>query len=1090
MQSKAICKRLPVQQPFFDKIFLSMRMTAFLLIIGILQASAHSYAQSAISISEKNTPLEKVFEAIQKQTDYNIWFDKSSLVKTKSVTIDLRDATLEKVLDACCKDQPIEWSIVGKNVIIKEKKEKIIDTPPGKIDVKGRVVDEQGAPVAGASITVKGSRTVALTGADGTFSITAIDENATIVFSGASVEMHEEKIEKRNEMTVVLKKRINKLDEVQIIGYGSTTRRLNTGDVTTITSDEISKQPVSNVVEALQGRVPGLYIQSSSGRPAASISVQLRGINSIAAGTTPLFIVDGVPFGTSSLDQLAANGGGLNPLNSINPTDIESVDVLKDADATAIYGSRASNGVILITTKKGKPGKAKFDISFYTGIGKTSRFADMATGHDYLQLRRQGFANDGVVPTAATAPDLLVWDTTQSTNWQKEIMGHAAPITNVEMNLSGGNQQTRFFLGGGYHRQGTVSMGPDKDERISGHINLSHNSQNNKFGLEIFVNYSTNNNLLTPDITFTTNLPPNYPVYDSLGKLNWVAGITNPYSYFLNTYSNQTNTLITNGAARYTIWKGLQLKLSTGYTRSDLDQIRKLPIEAQDPANSPLGSSYFADNHATTWIIEPQLNYSSKIGFGNFNFILGSTLQQSLTKGKIIYAYGFADDALLDNIASAKSTIPSNSYTEYKYSSMYARANYNIQNKIIINLNYRRDGSSRFGPEKKLGDFGSVAAAWIFSEENFFNRSNTISFGKIKASYGITGSDLINDYQYLPTYSSTFNSYLIPGLYPTRIGNPDYGWETNKKFEVSLDLGFFRDRILFNADFYLNSSANQLVNYPLPAQAGFTSYQANLPAVVRNNGVEMSMQTVNIKGKDFQWKTTFNINFASNKLVSFPGLANTSYGTVNLVVGQPLSLMWGIKYLGIDPKTGSAIFADPDQTGSVSYPGDYDHFGTTLPAYFGGIGNSLQYKSFQLDFFFRFTKQKNQSFRSIYYAVPGMMNNVDAQVKNDIWTKQGDQSLLPKATSGNTADDYTYYVSSDRGGFEDASYIKLSNLSVSYSINEKALKKMKLNTLRFFVMGQNLLTITKYGGFDPETLGAGLNQPTLRIITFGLNCSF
>jgi TonB-linked SusC/RagA family outer membrane protein len=1070
-----------------------MNWTAALLLAGFLHVSAAGYTQGKITLSLKKASLQNVFAAIGAQSGYTVWYDVDVLKNTTPVDMDVKNVSLQEALTIACKDQPLEFNIRGKMIVIKARIDKSVNDPSEKIDLKGRVLNEKGEPAPGISVTIKNSQTGAMTDADGWFELLNVDKNSILVFSGANIETKEESLNGRKELLVVVKIKVGRLDDVQVIGYGTTTKRLSTANVSSVSSKEIEQQPISNPLEALQGRVPGMFIQSSSGIPGNNLTVQIRGINSIAAGTYPLYVIDGVPFTSTSLDLLSLSVGstttpkGLSPLNNIDPDNIERIDILKDADATAIYGSRAANGVVIITTKKGQNGKTRLTLNLYSGIEQVPHFIKMLNIQQYLQIRRTAFANDGITPTAVNAPDLLVWDTTQNTNWQKKLIGSAAQVSDAQLSISSGNIRNRFLLSGSYHYEGSVLPENIGDKRINGYLNLEHNSSDNKFYANLSSSYSMDKNNLVGDPTPYLNLPPDDPIYDSTGKLFFRPNrIQEPYTYLNLSFNTQTNNFISNLNLRYALLGGLNIQCNSGYTQTDLSQIQMTPAAAQNPARNPLGYTYFGNNHLSSWIFEPQLNFVRKLKAGTINLLLGGTWQQSLTQGEVIDAEAFTSDALLNNIASAGNiSILSNSYLQYNYTSVFGRVNYNLKDKYILNGSFRRDGSSRFGPGRQFGNFGAIGAAWIFSSETCIKENiHFLSFGKLRSSYGITGNDQITDYQYLSTYVPTPYTYQIPGLRASRIANPDYSWETNRKLEISLDLGFLNNRILLSTAYFRNRSGNQLVNYPLAGQSGFASFQSNLPALVQNSGWEITTNTVNFNSRQFKWNSSFNITLSQSKLLSFPGLAGSSYGTTNLVIGQPLNLVWGYHYLGVDPATGLAQIQDIDHDGMTNFPNDYIHFGTTLPDYYGGLNNTISYKGFEFSFLFEFVKKIAQSLRSGWYSgAPGTFFNQEANVWTKIWKQSGDRTPLPKPS---TKLPY-YYALSDAGDFENASFIKLKNLNLSYSLSDHWLKKKNIQNFRIFIHAQNLFTITHYEGFDPEASSATV-LPNLRVITAGLHC--
>jgi len=768
------------------------------------------------------------------------------------------------------------------------------------------------------------------------------------------------------------------------------------------------------------------------------------------------------------------------------------MDILKDADATAIYGSRGANGVILITTKKGKTGKTQFNFNVYTGGSKVVKTLDMLNTSQYLQMRREAFAHDGVTPTTDNAPDLLLWDQTKTTDWQKFMIGHTARVTQANGSVSGGNAQTKFLLSATYRDETTVLAHDAGYKRGAIHLNVDHSSVDERFNINTSVNFTTDkNSSLATDITQFYNLAPNYPLYDSTGALYWNSFTQNPQAYFLRSSTSRTTNLIANTVLRYTLLPGLNLKASLGYNQTNLDQIQAYPDKTFNPATSTGSMSYFGNSDVHSYTIEPQIDYTRKLGDGKLNLLAGGTWQQSLRQGRYLQASGFSSDALLEDIYSAASVIAQPStYVFYRYNSFFGRANYNLSDKYILNASFRRDGSTRFGPGHRFGNFGALGAAWIFTKESFFPANSPLSYGKLRGSYGTTGNDQIGDYAYLDSWLSTSFPYDgVSGLSPARIANPNYGWETNRKLEFGLELGFFKDRILLNTNFYRNISGNQLIQYALSPQAGRDYLVANFPATVLNKGWEFELNTRNIQGRDFNWKTSFNLTIAKNKLQKYPGIENSSYSNT-YVVGQSLSIVKGYQFTGVDPATGVPNFLDVNKDGAIAENDDYVVLGKTLPDYYGGLSNSLTYKQWSLDFLFQFVKQQgptvNYGYQSYSY---GIADNKDLSALRR-WQKPGDITDIPAAslTSGNPVYDAyqnTYRFSSAVWG--DASYIRLKNLSLNYDLSPYV-KKWKLNGVSVYVLAQNLFTITSYKGFDPETQGTYL--PPLKTITGGIKLSF
>ncbi|MBJ2126355.1 SusC/RagA family TonB-linked outer membrane protein [Flavobacterium sp. IB48] len=886
------------------------------------------------------------------------------------------------------------------------------------------------------------------------------------------------------------------LQEVKVnAGYYSVKESERTGSIAKITSKDIEKQPVSNVLATMQGRMAGVNIVQTTGVPGGGFDIQIRGQNSLRlSGNNPLYIIDGVPYSSDPIGT-GINSAVLptqpNPLNSINPDQIESIEVLKDADATAIYGSRGANGVVLVTTKKGKSGKTKFSAKLSTGTGTVTRFMDLMNTQQYLEMRREAFANDGISPPDYAYDVNGTWDQSRYTDWQKELLGGTALITDIQTSLSGGSEQTQFLLSGNFNKQTTVFPGDFHYKKANLHLNVNHESENKKFRTSISVGYTMqNNNQPRMDLMReAVNMSPNAPaLYNPDGTLNWENNtFNNPLRNLEGKYKADTNDLIANAMLSYKLTDKLELKSSFGYTALGNSETTANPSTRYNPAFG-LGPEFstliVSGADRSSWIIEPQLNWYKTIGQGKIDILVGGTFQSQQSNQLVQYASGFPSNSLIYNLASASNifTMVSDE-TQYKYQAFFGRVNYNWQEKYIINLTGRRDGSSRFGPADQFATFGAVGAAWLFSKENIFKNSTVLSFGKLRTSYGLTGNDQIGDYQYMDTYASTGINYGgTIGLQPTRLFNPNFGWETNRKFEVALETGFFNDRIFITAAWYSNKSSNQLTGIPLPGITGFPTLQANLDATVQNRGTELTLRTVNIQRKDFNWSTNFNLTIAKNKLLEFPNLESSTYAN-QYVIGESLNIQKVYHFTDVDKQTGFYTFEDDNGDGQLTATEDKKTIKDFSPEYYGGLQNTLKYKRWQLDFLFQFVKQINYN-QSIYFGVPGSGSNQPVAAL-ERWQKAGDSKPYPIYTDGTNSaavDAYYKYFESD-GAISDASYIRLKNISISYELPLKDLQ------CRVFFEGQNVLTFTKYKGADPEFKSSGY-LPPLRVLSAGIQFSF
>lgn len=973
--------------------------------------------------------------------------------------------------------------------------------------IHGTVSGKNNLPVAGATVSLQRTGSMLLTDAEGAFTINVLSTQDTLLISHISYRPALIIIPPGTpEININLTEITGSLDEVVVIGYGTTTQRFNTGSVVKVTGDDIQKQPVANPLAALAGRVPGLTVTQNNGVPGSFYRVLIRGQSSLSQGSEPLFVIDGVPFAPNNtpvnqLSSAAATyaGSGISPFNSINPADIESIEVLKDADATSIYGSRGANGVILITTKKGKAGKTLFSLNAYTGNSVITRNITMLNTNAYLQMRHEAFRNDGVIPDINTAPDLFAWDTTRYTNFPKLLIGGHANTSDVQASVSGGNNNTRFLLSGTWHHESTVFPGNLADNRAAVNLGVNHTSPNQKFTLAVSALYSLDKNaIIARDITSFISLPPNAPeLYDADGNLNWQEGgvlFNNPLAYLQSKYTAVTGNLLSNVNAGYNVLPGLTIKISAGYNAYDINEVNINPISSQNPAYAPQGYSLFGNNYFKSWIIEPQAEYKKNIKKLKLNLLAGGTWQKTVNSYSSLFAYGYTNDALLESMTAASSLSAINSNkTDYRYEALFGRGNLNWNDLYILTVTGRRDGSSRFGPGKQFANFGSAGAAWIFSGEPFLKKLSFLSYGKLRGSYGTTGNDQIGDYQYLDTWTAYYYTYQDgSGLYPTRLFNPDYSWEVNRKTELALELGFLQDRILFTGAWFKNRGSNQLVQYQLPLQTGFSGVLKNFPATVQNTGLELSLTTKNIAKVNFEWSTTFNITLPKNKLVSFPGLDASSYAN-RYVIGHSVNVQKGFDFLGVNASTGIFEYNDINKDGILDV-NDFVILGDTDPDYYGGFLNTISYKGFEADIFFEFKKQLGKNYLySVYMPygyIPGTMSNQPSEVSSR-WQQPGDKTNIQQytATFGTPAFNAVNYFPGSGAVYSDASYLRLKNVAVSYSFQPGLLHKYHITYCRVYLQGQNLLTITGYKVADPETQNM-YALPPLKTLTAGIQFTF
>lgn len=1096
---------------------------ALALVLSGLAIAHDNYGQlldKKVTLTLKDASLEEAIKAIEDIAKVKFFYSLDQLDVKEKITLQVMDKTLRETLDLLLTPYDVKFKVREKQSTITLKKIRTADRSqfdvPGENEpaqnksargvrtITGRVTDAATQqPMPGVNIIIKGTTVGTATDAEGNFSINA-DEGDVLTFSFIGYATVDISVDGKTVIDVSMEEDIKSLKEVEInAGYYKTTKALQTGNITRVESSEIEKQPVSNPLAALQGRVPGLEIMQQSGVPGGNFQVRIRGQNSIANGNDPLFIIDGVPYLNKTMAFRETSQSmfldGTSPLNGINPSDIESIEVLKDADATAIYGSRGSNGVILITTKRGKPGKARVNLNFYSGAGRVASKMDLLNTEEYIRMRMLAFQNDGLTPTSA--PDLLAWDTTRYTDWQKELIGGTAATTDAQFSLSGGEGNHQFVFGGGYHRESAVFPGSSADARISMHTALNSVSANQKLRSSVSMNYSINDtDLIKQDLTgIALTIPPNAPpLYNSSHDLNWgtelntdtwVAPYLNhPLAYLETGYEARTKNLLLNSVVAYEIVPDLELKVNLGHSNVNMSAITTTPKSFYPPtATDPQNETAFSNSNFTNWIVEPQLNWTIKADEGTIDILAGGTLLQQEEEGLSQFASGFSAEALMKNLSAASiRTMATNYHSQYRYNAVFGRVNYNLKNKYIINVTGRRDGSSRFGPGKQFANFGAIGAAWVFSRENFLSANPSfLSFGKLRASYGITGNDQLANYQYLDTYTSSDTYMGVVGLKPVRLANADFAWETNKKLEGTLELSFLNDRIITTTSYYRNRSSDQLVGLPLPPTTGFSSIQSNFPAVVENSGLEIEITTINIDKPGLSWATSINYSRPRNKLVEFPNLDASPTYAQTLVVGEPLSIFKVYQYTGVDVSSGLYAFEDVNADGTLNAL-DRQAVRFVGRDFYGGILNTVEYKGFALSVMMQFIKQtKLHHFNAFSLQPGGGLSNQPGSVFDLSNSNEDELKIQKYTTSPQGLSAYSYFRASTEA-ITDASFLRLKNISISYVFRPEWLAKLHIEHAKFFVQGQNLLTITDYDGLDPEPSG-NTSLPPLKIWSCGLH---
>ena len=1087
-------------------LMIIMRTFVFLCFFSMFGFTPTNILSQNVKIvieTDKVATIDEIFKMISDQTDYKFIYQVDLFKNLPKVQLKKGTIEANTLLQQSVSNVDVLFEITKNNNIVIKKREtetfsSTIKKPIQNFQITGTVKDENGQPLPGVNILAKGTSNGTQTDFDGNYTILVENSNAILVFSFIGFITQEIAVTNKPVINVSLKEDVAKLDEVVIVGYGSQRQKDLTGSVSSMKSEDFNKGPQLSAQQAMQGKMAGVVIAQNSGKPGGSNTVRVRGGTSLTGVNDPLYVIDGIPISTTagvSSANIRGNGTDFfdqeptNPLMTINPNDIESITVLKDASSTAIYGSRGANGVIVITTKKGSSGNLKVTLDVTAGVSTVANKLDVLTADEYRQIN-----ND---------LELTFSDLGADTNWQDEIY-RTAQTQDYNLSFSGGTGKTTYRASLGYGDQEGVLMG-SKLERANSRINVNHSSLDDKLVFDLRVNYgstSSNNSPVSNTVgseagtsinyeSYVFN--PTYPIYDANGNYNHVPPYrVNPVSFANDVIDEVTNNrFLGNLSTTYKIIEPLSINVNLGYTNQGIN--RNSYIKKTNPLGEGMGG-YASVQKLEDYskLLETVLRYNQSFGKHSFDAIAGYSWQYFVNEGLRNVASGFLSDEFKWYSLQAASTI--SNVSTFKGSntliSMYGRINYNFDDKILATATVRRDGSSRFGSGNQWGVFPSGSLAWRVSNMDFF-KSNTISDLKIRTSYGITGNQEIGNLNSITTLGATTAGYIVGGqrittVLPQQYANPDLKWEQTSQFNTGIDYALLDGKIRGSIDYYIKKTTDLLLRIPVPSPTAVSTQLANVGSV-ENKGLELEISADIINKPDFTWTASANYSRNRNKVLS---LSNAQYKGNNIQVaplqgqgltagifaqliqpGLPVGTFYGREFIGIED--GIEII-DPEMK----------VIGSAQPDFTFGISNSFTYKRISLGFNFR---------GSIGNDVFNLTANNLAYLSN----LPGRNVFKEAVTSGVLRSQPKQYSSR---WIEDGSFVRLDNLTLGYDFDLK--NSSAISNARIFVTGQNLLLFTKYKGLDPEVnsdvSGTGiaplgvdyLAYPRAKTISLGLNVSF
>ncbi|PSL45336.1 TonB-linked SusC/RagA family outer membrane protein [Chitinophaga niastensis] len=1091
-------------------------LTLLFLATGV-QVSAARIPDQVVSLSFKNATAKQVFREINKQTGLNILADEALLEKTGKANLVVNNMPVSDALNIYMRNQPLTYTIEGGAIIVKTKTEaQPASTPPPPIEIHGIVTSDKGQPLPGATVTVKGTRQGTVTKVDGSFAINA-NAGETLEFSMVGFKPWSVKLDgKTTTFKVVLEADVSNLTDIVVVGYGTTKKKDLTGSVSSISSDQMNIGGVtSNAAQAIQGRAAGVQVSQSNAAPGGQTIVRIRGGNSIKSTNEPLYVVDGFPSETGK---------------DINPNDIDDIQILKDASSTAIYGARGANGVVMITTKRGKTGKPSIQYDGYYGTQKIIKEYDKMNGLENMQVTNAKAIEKGQ-PAYYTAADLA---SGRNNDWFK-LATRPATVQSHSLSVSGGTDDSKVALSANYFKQ-EGALKNTNFERYSVRLNYDKQFSSrfkvgaNVYGSHSFTNFKTyDGNIVPSNVMYgVLTASPALPVYNDDGTYARFKGRDNPLAWLMApTNERFENKININAYADYLIMDGLNFRVNGGTEYTTTKEGTYLPRDLVD-GEKVGGKASINDLAVTRNLVETYFTYKKLFNkIHSINVVAGVSYQSDLSDRHYSQVQRFSTDAFLyHNLDAGTERLSSTSLTiPVKMASAYGRLNYSLKDKYLATFTLRRDGSSRFGSNYRFGNFPSGSLAWRASEEEFIKNLHVFSNLKFRGGYGLTGNDRIGDYIYMALYGPTNvslgqGSSSYGGTVITRLPNESLRWESTAQMDLGVDMGFLNNRIAATVDYYRKKTNSLIFDLPIGDWNGFSTQTVNAGSI-ENKGIELSITTENIINHGLTWNTTLNIAYNKQTCLDLGGRPYVITQTANpyggrgvdftkLAPGQELSTFYGYEYDGVI-KAGEAHPAQPnakpgdpkykDISGPNGKPdgiidaNDRTYLGHANPHYIYGISNNFAYKGFELSIFLQGALDY-----SLYNATALVLESGPGKAALNRWTATNDNTDIPR-------DGY----STPYGGFvnsrfiENASYLRCKMITLGYNIPIAHTFLKSLRGVKVYGSVQNLFTITKYTGSDPEVntnlnssgsnanLSSGLDYtafPAYRSYTMGLKLNF
>lgn len=1057
-------------------------------------------AQAQITFRVSNKSIKQAIGLIESKADYSFFYSDELDDLNNKINLSVNNEDIHSVLQKLFRNTRITYRIEdGKQVVLSKKKDNQPSSKSKEKEVRGIITDKTGEPLIGVSVTVKGTGKGTVTDMNGKWAL-SVSEGSVLNFSYIGYSAETVKVGKSNSYNISLSEDNQLLDEVVVIGYGSMKRKDITTAVSVVSTADIDERPIIDAAQALQGKAAGIQVVQPSGAPGEGMSIRVRGATSVQASNEPLYIVDGMPN---------------DNISSLSPADIESMQVLKDASSAAIYGARAANGVVLITTKRGKVGNPQVKFSAYVGLSQLGKKIDALNTEEYKDLMKELKKYSNVAPTIPDSEKRYV-------DWT-DMFFKTGLNQNYQLSVSNGTDKLRYFVSGGYtNEQGIIEKASFRRYNFRANIDNQHTkwlkmalnfAYTNTKGQEVNQSRSS---MRAGSILSVINTPPFMQQWDNenpgqYDENAYGSRILNPLA--ANSADNITSADYLKGSLGFTfdILKGLQFKSTFGIDLSNNHWDYFLDPKSTSDGRGTKGRVEESYSRNIEWLFENILTYDFSLKKHNFSLMGGATQQHAQYNGAWLAGFDLADSYPNIHSISAANQIDKDacgsSASAWSLASFLGRIAYNYDSKYLLTMNFRADGSSRFAPGHRWGYFPSASAGWRVSSEKFMEPfKNVIDDMKLRIGWGMNGNQSgIGNYSYLASMSASkvapTTENLYPGLAisPYSAANTELTWEKTMQWNAGLDLTMFDSRVTLSVDAYYKKTKDLLLTVSLPDNVNLPGGITRNDGEMVNKGMEFSVSSQNLKGA-FQWNTDFNISFNRNKLTKlglnkiyyYAEMYETRESAVILKEGIPLGTFYGYVSEGVDPETGNIIYSDLNKNGSLD-PGDRTEIGCAQPDFIYGMTNTFSYAGLNLSVFLQ-GSQGNDIFNASRIDTEGMFDfRNQSKAVLDRWKRPGMITDIPRVGNIENSHNSTRFV-------EDGSYLRLKTVTLSYDFNKKWLKKMHLSKLQAYVTGQNLLTLTKYSGYDPEVNAYGADAvaqgvdygtyPQSKALIFGLNVEF